>query len=100
VREKGPRFTRCDIFKITVQFFFFNGAVKTKRGFSWGERLFFDGERAKPVDGLKETRFVFFIALWHSGAAAVSHVSVFLTNVSFPVFLDKTAKTAKIDTHA
>jgi hypothetical protein len=52
------------------------------------------------VDGLKETRFVFFIALWHSGAAAVSHVSVFLTNVSFPVFLDKTAKTAKIDTHA
>jgi len=40
VREKGPRFTRCDIFKITVQFFF-NGAVKTNRGFSWGERLFF-----------------------------------------------------------
>jgi hypothetical protein len=66
-----------------------------------GASVFFDGERAKPVDGLKETRFFFFfIALWHSGAAAVSHVSVFLTNVSFPVFLDKTAKTAKIDTHA
>lgn len=68
-----------------------------------GASVFFDGERAKPVDGLKETRFVFcflFFALWHCGAAAVSHVSVFLTNVSFPVFLDKTAKTAKIDTHA
>jgi len=29
-----------------------------------GASVFFDGERAKPVDGLKETRFVFFIALW------------------------------------
>ena len=65
-----------------------------------GASVFFDGERAKPVDGSKETRFVFFIALWHSCAAADSHVSVFLTNVSFPVFLDRTAKTAKIDTHA
>ncbi len=67
-----------------------------------GASVLFDSERAKPVDGLKETRFVFlfFIALWHCGAAAVSHVSVFLTNGSFPVFSDKTAKTAKIDTHA
>ena len=62
-----------------------------------GASVFFDGEKAKPVDGLKKTRFVF---LSPCGAAAVSHVSVFLTNVSFPVFLDKTAKTAKIDTHA
>ena len=62
-----------------------------------GASVFFDGERAKPVDGLKETRFVF---VFYRLVAAVSHVSVFLTNVSFSVFLDKTARTAKIDTHA
>ena len=84
--------------KITVQFFL-TVLFRQTVGFL-GASVLFDGERAKPVDGLKETRFFFFIALWHSGAAAVSHVSVFLTNVSFPVFLDKTAKTAKIDTHA
>ena len=60
-----------------------------------GASVFFDGERAKPVDGLKETRFFFFIALWHSGAAAVSHVSVFLTNVSFPVFFRQNCKDGK-----
>jgi hypothetical protein len=49
------------------------------------------------VDGLKETSFVF---VFYRLVAAVSHVSVFLTNVSFSVFLDKTEKIAKIDTHA
>ncbi len=49
------------------------------------------------MDGLKETSFVF---VFYRLVAAVSHVSVFLTNVSFSVFLDKTEKIAKIDTHA
>ena len=62
------------MFKITVQFFLtvlFRGTV----GFL-GASVLFDGERAKPVDGLKETRFV-FLSPCGIAARQLSHMSAF-----------------------
>lgn len=41
-----------------------------------GASVFFDGERAKPVDGLKETRFV-FLSPCGIAARQLSHMSAF-----------------------
>jgi len=76
VREKGPRFTRCDIFKNNRQFFL-TVLFRQTVGFL-GASVLFDGERAKPVDGLKETRFVFcFLSPCGIAARQLSHMSAF-----------------------
>ena len=45
-------------------------------GFHGASVFFFDGERAKPVDGLKETRFV-FLSPCGIAARQLSHMSAF-----------------------
>ena len=62
--------------KITVQFFL-TVLFRQTVGFL-GASVLFDGERAKPVDGLKETRFVFcFLSPCGIAARQLSHMSAF-----------------------
>ena len=85
--------------KITVQFFL-TVLFRQTVGFL-GASVLFDGERAKPVDGLKETRFVFvFYRLVALRRGSCLTCQRFFDKCVFFCFLDKTAKTAKIITHA